>query len=344
MKKLLLLVMICISICARSQEVASTGLSGGFRVAGSGEVDNYYDAPWYGLGQTSFPLPQSDGGPIVQLAGFYGLNIATASGEIVMLANGNVGVGTTSPNAKLEVSGTRSNTIGLNSAVSKVGGSDVFLYTGALAGSPNYGVWMQTMRISDALTFPLSLNPNGGNVGIGTNNPQAQLDLAGNMRISGTGASITFPDSTVQATAWNGTTCGGDYAESVDVAGDRKAYEPGDVLVINSDHEGGFLKSAEAYSTGVTGVYSTKPGLTGRRQLTSKNEDEVPMAMVGIVPTKVSAENGPIRPGDLLVSSSKPGYAMKGTDRSKMLGAVIGKALGHLDKGTGLIEVVILMQ
>jgi hypothetical protein len=32
---------------------------------------------------------------------------------------------------------------------------------------------------------------------------------------------------------------------------------------------------------------------------------------------------------------------MKGTDRSRMLGAVIGKALGSLDKDTGVIEVLV---
>ena len=68
------------------------------------------------------------------------------------------------------------------------------------------------------------------------------------------------------------------------------------------------------------------------------------MAMTGIVPTKVTAENGAIKPGDLLVTSSRLGYAMKGTDRSQMLGAVIGKALGHLNSGDGLIEIVVTLQ
>ncbi len=94
----------------------------------------------------------------------------------------------------------------------------------------------------------------------------------------------------------------------------------------------------------VTGIYSTKPGTVGRRQTTAKSPDEVPMAMMGIVPTKVSAENGAIRPGDLLVTAAKLGYAMRGTDRSKMLGAVIGKALGNLYSGTGVIEVVVTLQ
>ena len=68
------------------------------------------------------------------------------------------------------------------------------------------------------------------------------------------------------------------------------------------------------------------------------------MAMLGIVPTKVSAENGPIHRGDLLVTSSTPGYAMKGTDPSRLIGSVVGKALGSLDSGTGVIEVVVTLQ
>ena len=68
------------------------------------------------------------------------------------------------------------------------------------------------------------------------------------------------------------------------------------------------------------------------------------MAMVGVVPTKVSAENGAIKVGDLLVSSTTSGYAMKGTDRGRMLGAVIGKAMGNLNAGMGVIEVLVTLQ
>jgi len=82
----------------------------------------------------------------------------------------------------------------------------------------------------------------------------------------------------------------------------------------------------------------------GRRQITPKSPDEVPMAMMGIVPTKVSAENGSVKIGDLLVTSSTFGYAMKGTDRTRLTGAVVGKALGSLDSGTGVIEVLVTLQ
>jgi hypothetical protein len=68
------------------------------------------------------------------------------------------------------------------------------------------------------------------------------------------------------------------------------------------------------------------------------------MAMIGIVPTKVSAENGAIKRGDLLVTSSTVGYAMKGTDPTRLQGATVGKALGALNSGKGVIEVLVTLQ
>ena len=41
------------------------------------------------------------------------------------------------------------------------------------------------------------------------------------------------------------------------------------------------------------------------------------LALVGIVPCKVTSENGSIRPGDLLVTSSTAGFAMRGTDAAR---------------------------
>ncbi|WP_213807875.1 hypothetical protein [Granulicella sp. dw_53] len=188
---------------------------------------------------------------------------------------------------------------------------------------------------------------NNGNVGVGTTAPGAKLEVNGNLKLtSGSGASMTFSDGTIQNTAWTGSLCGGDYAEAMDVSGDRTKYEPGDVLELDPSLPGNVVKVAEPYSQMVAGIYSTKPGVLGRRQTTDPkvSTTEVPMAMVGVVPTKVSSENGPIKVGDLLVTSSTPGHAMKGTDRGLMLGAIVGKAMGNLDSGRGVIEVLVTLQ
>jgi hypothetical protein len=59
---------------------------------------------------------------------------------------------------------------------------------------------------------------------------------------------------------------------------------------------------------------------------------------------KVDASFGAVHAGDLLVSSPNPGYAMKATDRAQANGAVIGKALGELATGTGLIPVMVTLK
>ena len=58
----------------------------------------------------------------------------------------------------------------------------------------------------------------------------------------------------------------------------------------------------------------------------------------------MSAENGPIKVGDLLVTSATPGYAMLGTDRARLVGGIVGKALGQLGAGTGVIDVLVTLQ
>ena len=123
-------------------------------------------------------------------------------------------------------------------------------------------------------------------------------------------------------------------------------YTAGDLLVIDPAANRRLALAQQPYSTLVAGIYSTKPGMLGttRKVGESTPQNEVPLAVVGIVPCKVTAENGAIRVGDLLVTSSMPGYAMKGTDRSKMLGAVVGKALEPLREGKGVIQVLVTLQ
>ena len=59
---------------------------------------------------------------------------------------------------------------------------------------------------------------------------------------------------------------------------------------------------------------------------------------------QVSAVNGPIHVGDLLVTSDAAGIAMKATDKVQAFGATLGKAMGNLESGTGTIPVMLTLK
>jgi hypothetical protein len=144
-----------------------------------------------------------------------------------------------------------------------------------------------------------------------------------------------------------GTQTGGaDFAESVSVGGGKDNYEPGDVLVIDTTADRQLTLAKTPYSTLVAGIYSTKPGVTATPHTSEdpRLATEIPVAIVGIVPCKVTNQNGPIARGDLLVTSSTPGYAMRGSDRTMLPGAIIGKALQPLSGANGKIEVLVTLR
>jgi hypothetical protein len=125
-----------------------------------------------------------------------------------------------------------------------------------------------------------------------------------------------------------------DIAEHIDATGD---VEPGDVVVIDPDRDEHVVRSARPYDAAVAGIISTDPAM-----VIGNSETETPLALAGRVPCKVSAENGPIHRGDLLTTSSTPGHAMKATE--PMPGTILGKAMGELASGTGVIPVLVTLQ
>ncbi len=128
----------------------------------------------------------------------------------------------------------------------------------------------------------------------------------------------------------------GDLAERVDIAQDD-VVEAGDVVVVDPNSTDTYRRSHIPYSQEVSGVISTNPTIVvgnGRTQHTAV------MAMVGRVPIKVSDENGPIVRGDLLITASSTGHAMR-YDPTKDVGGkiagIVGVALESLPEGKGKI-------
>jgi hypothetical protein len=136
------------------------------------------------------------------------------------------------------------------------------------------------------------------------------------------------------------------------VRGDKRDYEPGDVLVISTESPGAVEKASRPYDPRVAGVYSTRPAMLGADKggVSRIDAEDVPIAIVGIVPTKATTENGPIQVGDLLTTSSTPGHAMKaspvsiGAAQLYPTGTIVGKALESLPDGSGVIKVLVTLK
>jgi len=99
--------------------------------------------------------------------------------------SGNVGIGTTSPGGKLDISGA-TYSLPATSGTSQTGlvarfkdsrtSGDVVLDVGNAANAN--ATWLQSTDMRDlALKYSLLLNPNGGNVGIGTTSPIARFHV-----------------------------------------------------------------------------------------------------------------------------------------------------------------------
>jgi len=120
----------------------------------------------------------------------------------------------------------------------------------------------------------------------------------------------------------------------------------GAVVVIDENNPGELKLSDRAYDRRVAGIVSgannVRTGIAISQQGLSDGGQNV--ALNGRVYVLADATSSPIKPGDLLTTSDKPGYAMKVTDYPRAQGAIIGKAMGALPGGNGLILVLVTLQ
>jgi hypothetical protein len=308
----------------RNQDIASTGNTTSIPTGGSGTLATSTGAvirtgvKAYGvIGITAtganYSLVQTDSAGVIDVKGIK-LSSVPASGNILQVASTTLEFYTPG-NFKFLTS------VGTSTATSTFYGTSDFSQTGA------------TLQ-SKTLTT-------GASGTAGTITGQWQFAASSQLDVS----LVTLKVATISTGAdATGCTMQGTYTLSgasklqatyADLAeyyeGDRE-YEPGTVLVFGGDKE--VTTTGEMNDTRSAGVVTTNPayvmndGQTGIR---------VCLALAGRVPCKVV---GRVKKGDMLTTSSTPGYAVRATDPK--LGSIIGKALEDKDNGeAGVIQVAI---
>ncbi|MCP3995925.1 MAG: hypothetical protein GY722_12805 [bacterium] len=155
-----------------------------------------------------------------------------------------------------------------------------------------------------------------------------------------------------------------------------EAVEPGDLLVADPDIPRRFRRSRTAADPSVIGIVSADPGVllgsgllriaAARPDLATRLEQArnlgdveleeqiwteleaafknayAPVALSGTVLCKVDASYGAVHTGDLLTTSSTPGFAARADDPQP--GTIVGKALEPLQTGIGTIRVLVMLR
>ncbi|MGC1780710.1 MAG: hypothetical protein WBB34_22470 [Xanthobacteraceae bacterium] len=114
-----------------------------------------------------------------------GAGTPSSTSGIAIATSGMVGIGTTAPNGELNINGPSAAPVAQTyNGFFVLDASDYTssLQMGNFAALPG-GSWIQTYNepATSAGNYPLSLNPLGGNVGIGTTTPEYPLDVYGGL-------------------------------------------------------------------------------------------------------------------------------------------------------------------
>jgi hypothetical protein len=151
-----------------------------------------------GGGGDSLFIGQLTNSTVYMQSSYFNATLATYPMSLNPLG-GNVGIGTTNPRTKTEFASglptsipTYSNT---TNGIVVTDGGDIYGRIGVSnfsASSAGYPTYIQAGDWSGATYYNLLLNPNGGNVGIGTTGPTYKLDVSGTGRFTSTVTATNF--------------------------------------------------------------------------------------------------------------------------------------------------------
>lgn len=317
---------------------AEAGGSGGSPWASNG-TDLWYPNGGVGVIGGSSPFPSGKG--VFLEGGFpdgshifsYDYDTPTALNLLLNWPGGNVGIGTLSPEARLHV--VAGNKYGIKAHA-----------TGGGAGPVSSGIW----GIGDGSTFtgPAVGVLGESDWGDGVRGIASSSAWFGGYFDNTAGGTALFCDGLADVRSLR-ILGGADIVEGFEARDEANAGtkpQPGDVLVIDDARAGELRTSSTSYDRKVAGVVSGANGISHGMKLGQDGalDGETLVAMTGRVYVKCSAENGAVRPGDLLTTSETSGHAMRVTDQTLANGAVIGKAMSSLEEGAGLVLVLVNLQ
>jgi hypothetical protein len=250
---------------------------------------------------------------------------------VMKRANGFIGINTDNPGDRLSIRDGAMSFLNPTNPVPYVG-FDYDAATDALRFRTNVGasILNRTAVSIDRATGAMTVAAAGST---GT-----KLNVNGNAVVTG---NVVVTGSITGATVINAIFQ--DIAEWVPATTEMAA---GTVVSLNRASANQVQPSDAAYDTTVAGVISAQPGIV----LGVAGAGKVQVATTGRVKVRVTAAAAPIRIGDLLVTSGKPGLAMKSQPLSvggaefHRPGTLIGKALEDLPSGEGEILVLLSLQ
>ncbi len=262
-------------------------------------------------------------------------------------SSGNLGVGTSAPNYRLDVLQGGGGLPGINVSEQNAANRRATIGFGINSGATtgwSMGQSSGNNATKDFYLFDVTANAfrlvvdTAGRVGIGTTSPTSNLHVVGNVRVAGDGNTTghLVVDGNIAAK----------YQDVAEWVPSTQKLEAGTVVVLDPSASNHVVSSTSAYDTAVAGVVSEQPGLI----LGEGGEGKVKVATTGRVKVRVDATRAPVKIGDLLVTSDVAGVAMRsepitvGGRKLHAPGTIIGKALEPLAGGTGEILVLLSLQ
>lgn len=206
--------------------------------------------------------------------------------------------------------------------------------TGNVTIGTGFGLRFADGTYQSTASFLTSIATSG--VGITVNAATGNVTITSNATALNTANTIVARDAdgSFAANVVVAVSTAAQYADLAEMYRSDGQYDPATVVIFGGAYE--VTTTGHFADTAVAGVVSTAPGYL----MNSEETHGIPIALRGKVPTKVM---GPVRKGDLLVTSATPGYAESVGKDVKYGAAVFAKSLDeNLTAGPKIINAVIL--